>query len=214
MATEFAVEIDTMLSQTVARHVQVRALAMQHRQERTFLVASNVQKNPMKSQRFELDTPPGRPNLWMEVSFQLRFDEEREYLAVQQSFVGVFKDKESKEGLFHYDYERRKGDGYPDAHLQVYGSSTTWEEVLPGRPLPKLHFPMGGTRFRPCVEDIVEFLIVEGIVNPRPGWKELLNTSRDKFQANQLKAAMRRNPQLVEDFVRRHGESLGIKIAY
>ncbi|WP_245242153.1 hypothetical protein [Streptomyces sp. NEAU-H3] len=204
--------MDAMLSRTVARHVTVKALAMQHGQEKTFLVASNVQKFPMKSQRFELETPAGRPNLWMEVSFQLRFDDEREYLAVQQSFVGVFKGRESKEGLFHYDYERRKGDGYPDAHLQVYGSSAAWEEALPGRPLTKLHFPMGGTRFRPCVEDVVEFLIVEGVVNPRRGWKEVLNTSRNRFQENQLKAAMRRNPQLVEDFVRRHGEDLGIKV--
>jgi hypothetical protein len=59
----------------------------------------------------------------MDVSFQLRLDAEREHLMVQQSFVGVFGSKDAKHGLFHYDYERDKVDGYPDAHLQVDASS-------------------------------------------------------------------------------------------
>jgi hypothetical protein len=37
MATAFADELDTILGWTVARHVQVRTLAMEHREERAFL---------------------------------------------------------------------------------------------------------------------------------------------------------------------------------
>ncbi|MEU6004220.1 hypothetical protein [Streptomyces sp. NPDC047197] len=69
------------------------------------------------------------------------------------------------------------------------------EDLIPGRTLPKLHFSVGGRRFRPCLEDIVEFLIA-------------LDAGLERFQANQLRAAMRRHPEVVAQFVKEYGESL------
>jgi hypothetical protein len=37
--------------------------------------------------------------------------------------------------------------------------------------LGRLHFPVGGKRFWPCLEDLVEMLIVEGLVSGRDGWQ-------------------------------------------
>ncbi|MFI1957178.1 hypothetical protein ACH46L_20085 [Streptomyces althioticus] len=140
----------------------------------------------------------------MELSFQLHMDPEGEYLTVYKSFIGVFRDKETKVGLVHFDYERDKADGYPDAHLQVQGYSEFLAELLPDRPLAKLHFPVGGKRFRPCLEDVIEFLIVEGLVEGVPEWRGALAPGRERFQRNQLRAAMRRNPDIVREFVKEY----------
>jgi hypothetical protein len=145
----------------------------------------------------------------MDVSFQLRLDAEREHLMVYKSFVGVFGSKDAKHGLFHYDYERDKADGYPDAHLQVDASSEFFGTLNdpkrdPGRPLGALHFPVGGKRFRPCLEDVIEFLAVERIVEKKDGYEKLLETGRERFRKNQLMAAMRRDPATVDAFIERY----------
>jgi hypothetical protein len=58
-----------------------------------------------------------------------------------------------------------------------------------------LHLPVGGRRFRPSLEDVIEFLIVERIASPRDGWEAALNASRDAFLERQLRAAVRRKPE-------------------
>ncbi|MER5210515.1 hypothetical protein ABT063_08040 [Streptomyces sp. NPDC002838] len=146
----------------------------------------------------------------MDVKFQLRLDAEREHLMVQQSFFGVFGSKDAKHGLFHYDYERDKADGYPDAHLQVDARSALFEmlndpKIDPGRSLAQLHFPVGGKRFRPCLEDVIEFLVVERLVQARDGYEKILEAGREGFRKNQLMAAMRRDPATVEAFIERYG---------
>jgi hypothetical protein len=34
-----------------------------------------------------------------------------------------------------------------------------------------LHFPLGGERFRPCMEDVIQFLVHDCGVDALPGWK-------------------------------------------
>jgi hypothetical protein len=101
--------------------------------------------------------------------------------------------------LFHYDYERGKIDGYPEAHLQVCASSGAWAQAatrLDGstRVLERLHLPVGPRRFRPSVEDIIEFLISEKLAVGRDGWEDIVNAGREGFRVKQLRAAVRRDP--------------------
>lgn len=65
---------------------------------------------------------------------------------------------------------------------------------------------MGGRRFRPTLEDICEFLIVERLVEHRAGWAETLERSREAFQEKQLRAAIRRFPEVAIDQLRRDGQ--------
>ena len=53
---------------------------------------------------------------------------------------------------------------------------------------------MGGKRFRPCVEDVVEFLIVERLADGREGWREAVDGGRDSFTRIQAGAVARRYP--------------------
>lgn len=209
----FGKEIQAVLNGSIARdvHITVVASYLQSSGDRVLTMGHRVSKTTRTAQRFRLRPRNPGTQLWMDVSFQLRMDAEREHLMVLKSFFGVFPSEDAKEGLCHYDYERDKPDGYPDAHLQVGGQS----HVLPalncpkdgdgGRCLASLHFPVGGKRFRPCLEDLIEFLVIERLVQARDGYQEVLEASRRRFRENQLRAAMRRNPHIVDEYIRTHG---------
>jgi len=84
-------------------------------------------------------------------------------------------------------------------HLHVHGRSEALARLASAgwgdRSSSRLHLPVGGRRFRPCLEDIIEVCIVEKIVKPqRENWKEILDTYRDAFYRKQLKSAVRRDP--------------------
>jgi hypothetical protein len=134
--------------------------------------------------------------LWLTVHMRTSLDPEG-HLVTQESTYTFSKGHEPVE-LLHYDYERDKL-GYPDAHVQVVGGSSDWDDVLvaSGRPrggLGKLHLTVGGRRYRPSVEDVIDMLIAEKFLNPKPGTRERLDASRDAFQRRQLRAAIRRDP--------------------
>ncbi|WP_131831427.1 hypothetical protein [Pseudofrankia asymbiotica] len=137
-------------------------------------------------------------------------DEFSEHLMVVTSYVGLYADAGLTQVLLHYDYERDKRDGYPDAHLQIPATSDSWTSLLTRRRNAKdelgyLHLPTGGRRFRPTVEDVVEFLIVERISDARDGWREVLARSRDSFLGHQLRAAVRRFPETAASQLTRMG---------
>ncbi|MDT3441191.1 MULTISPECIES: hypothetical protein [unclassified Pseudofrankia] len=131
-------------------------------------------------------------------------DEFSQHLMVLTSYIGLYTDANIKQVLLHYDYEREKTDGYPEAHLQIPATSEPWVSLLSRCPdakkeLGHLHLPTGGRRFRPTVEDLVEFLIVERITEARDGWRDVLARSRDAFLSRQLRAAVRRLPEAAAD---------------
>lgn len=205
----FTKEIQALLNGTIGSHVQIKAVALSMGDDRLFALGHLLDKSTMTAQRFKLKPRAPKVELWMDISFQLRLDAEREHLMVHKSFFGVFGCMEAKKGLFHYDYERDKADGYPDAHMQIEAESelfTTLNDPKcdPGRSLAQLHFPVGGKRFRPCLEDIIEFLVVERLVEARDGHEKLLEVGRERFRKNQLRAAMRRDPATVDEFVERY----------
>jgi hypothetical protein len=87
----------------------------------------------------------------------------------------------------------------------VYGISPALERLNgkedEKRPLEKLHFPVGGKRFRPCIEDVIEFLINERLVHAHKGWEHRLEEGRARYRRSQLKAAIRRHPEVVEEYL-------------
>jgi hypothetical protein len=204
-ATTFAAEIQGLLNRTICSNIQMKALPKPAPGgARTFTVGNQVSKHVVPV-RFPLRVSNAKPRLWMNVSFLCHLDAEETYLTVLSSFFGVFASETAQHPLFHYDYERDKRDNYPDAHLQVAGHDAALADLLPGRPLPKLHFPVGGRRFRPCLEDVIEFLVREGLTEGKPGYREALEYGRLGFRRRQLRAAMRRNPEVVEEYCREVG---------
>lgn len=144
-----------------------------------------------------------RKRLYLGLSYGLRLNAHG-FLMVETSFVGLFLDGQMHEELLHFDYERDKADGYPEAHVQVIADSDHWRTLLAAcpdanRPLGKLHLPVGGRRFRPALEHVVEFLIMEHLVEPTcDNWVQTLERSRREFELNQLRAAIWRNPDVAQ----------------
>jgi hypothetical protein len=64
---------------------------------------------------------------------------------------------------------------------------------------------VGGRRLRPALEDIVECLIVEGLVEPKAGWRSVLDRTRKQYRRRQVSAVVRRNPTTALKELRRLG---------
>lgn len=76
------------------------------------------------------------------------------------------------------------------------------------RELHRFHLPVGGRRFRPSVEDVIEFLAVEGLVEARPGWQDVVEVERAEFHRVQLLAAIRRDPETARQALDQLGWSV------
>lgn len=105
------------------------------------------------------------------ISFDLTFDDERRYLAVRKSTVGLYLLTEKREPLFRYEFDRDKN-RFAQAHLHVSGQSHALGRLyaLAGKSstaeLHRLHLPVGGKRFRPSLEDVLECLFNEQLLQP------------------------------------------------
>lgn len=156
--------------------------------------------------------PDGEPpRLWLRASFQVRLDDDRDHLAVQQSVFGLVIDEKTKRPAVRVEYDRDKGNEPDDtaparhrrsaAHVQIHGSSEelAYVQGLNGdrqlRGLEKFHIPVGGRRFRPSIEDFIEFLWTERLIpGLHPGWQDVLSRHRAGWLALQLRAAVRNDP--------------------
>ena len=129
---------------------------------------------------------------------RLSVDSDQGHLRVESSTYALLSNPDPGNQVLRFDFERDKEE-HPEAHIQVRGDSLALKELDrkqgKQRQLEQLHIPVGGLRFRPSLEDFVEFLIVEEFAeDPRNNWKAALDRTRDSFHALQLKAAVNRTP--------------------
>lgn len=139
-----------------------------------------------------------RTGIWLDVQCLLTLDhDEGKFLTVEASYCAL-KFGGTPEPLLHYDFQRNK-EQYTEAHLQVCASHPTFETFLSelGRKgaggLSKIHLPVGGRRFRPALEDVLECLIIEGLVEAKNGWRQLIESTRTDYRRRQIAAVVRRN---------------------
>lgn len=138
---------------------------------------------------------------FLHVIHTLTLDEAGEYLQATKTSYGVYvgaANLDEAELLVRYDYDREPDHSYADAHMQVRGESKAVdylnEKLGQSKTLEKLHFPVGGRRYRPALEDIVEFLISEDYVAHRDDWRDTIGYHRTNFHRRQLRAAIRQDP--------------------
>lgn len=205
-ALDFAADLTGVLNATICDGIRLNVV--DRSAEGVAWVGYDIKKFRLQTERAFLIGSPS-VGLHLGLSYRLQADDDRKYLSVVSSFNGLFLDAAMNKELLHIDYERDKADGYPEAHLQVDASSAHWTALLSASPeaastLKKLHLPVGGRRFRPTLEDLIEFVVVEGLVSPRSGWNAALEEARDEFRVKQLRAMIRRNLEVakaaVEEF--------------
>lgn len=149
--------------------------------------------------------------LWLRTWFQVRLDDARDHLAVQSSVFALVIDEKYKRPTVRVEYDRGRGNEPDDAipgahrrsaaHVQIHGSSEELAYIQglqgdrPLRGLDKFHIPVGGRRFRPSLEDFIEFLWAERLVGSlHNGWQEVLIKHRSHWLDLQLRAAVRGDP--------------------
>jgi hypothetical protein len=125
-------------------------------------------------------------------------------LTIVESSFSVYLEN-VKEPLWRYDFIRNMNSSVPAAHLNVHAhrDEIAWARALQPRKsfndvrLSRLHFPFGGARFRPTIEDVIQMLIEEFEIDCLESAKHKLEMSRKKFFERQLSAAVIETPQVA-----------------
>ena len=162
------------------------------------LIGYKIGKNNMLGHFIPLTTSGSQAPIHLDFLHTLDLDDSGEFLTTSRSTYTLRADDASTP-IITYDFVREPPNPYPEAHVHVHGQSGALQRMLDScgledRKPADLHIPVGGRRFRPCLEDIIEFCILEELVTPRDGWREVLDDGRREYHEQQLRAAVRRFP--------------------
>jgi hypothetical protein len=140
-------------------------------------------------------------------------DSAGEHLAVQKSTFSFAAVVHYKVPIIRWEFER-DAHTKPHAHVHVHAERGALSHLLSRtdraapHSLESLHIPVGGTRFRPCLEDVVQFLIVECGFDAKTGWPEAVERQREEWRRVQLRAAVRDAPGEAAAELQRLGYSI------
>lgn len=208
-ARRFADEVSGLLNKTVTHGIRISSLKTDKGHG---IIGKGITSSDPNPEPIPI-SPSGRKAvvfLYMQHSYEL--DPEGVYLTMTESTMSLYTSPamEDDQLIVGIDYARNPVNQFPSAHLHVSGQRDDLDAIYLGdkrkiRKLRDLHFPVGGKRFRPTLEDLVEFMITEEMVDPRPGWEQVVKEHRARWEAIQLKAAVRRNQEDAADALREAG---------
>lgn len=163
----------------------------------------------------DVDPPDAPSPVSLKVEYDVGLDDlEDGYLTVVHSVFGIWvqpNPKGNARPVLRVEYDR-DARSKPAAHVHLHAESVElgWLYGTAGIPLPSLseiHFPVGGRRFRPTIEELLLFLDREGIFTDwvDPGWKAHVSASQDEWERRQARATARRHPEAVIEELERLG---------
>ena len=149
-------------------------------------------------------------------------------LQVDKSSV-MLSDAITHSPLVRYDFVRRASSEIPSAHINIYGSNDAATRLMlacAGGQRSKsrrkqyvdkgafptfssLHFPVGGDRFRPGLEDLLQMAVYEFHIDAADGWLDVIEVSRETYRAEQVRALAREFPDIVFETLRDMGYVTG-----
>jgi len=139
-----------------------------------------------------------RPLASLSVHLRCQLDSVGRWLAIESSSFGLTANVD-RSPVLRFDYVR-KAHTAPSAHVQVHAHRGALTHLLSqaGHDKPHdmsaLHIPVGGSRFRPCLEDVVQFLIEECRFTHLPEWRQAVVEGRARWRATQVRAVVRDFP--------------------
>jgi hypothetical protein len=155
----------------------------------------------------------GKPLASVKVSMSCKLDSVGRYLAVEESTFNLLALLDRTPVLrIHYYRSPR---GKPSAHLHVHGHRGALSHLLSqaGHESPhdmsSLHIPLGGSRFRPCLEDFIQFLSVECRFDAQPDWRQHVEAGRERWRCRQAAAVVRDVPEEAARVLRELGYTVG-----
>jgi hypothetical protein len=223
LAQQFADEVTDRMGRIVPLGDRFSALTAGDNQSGRVTVMVLDPEDNLKARLIPL-TINGKSWLRLLVKFNCCWDRGKDFLAVDASLFHILiGEKERDEPLFRYEYLRQPRGLVPASHLQIHAHRDEFLHMLmvgdEGRPkvrqrqgkvtrMSVFHFPLGGHRFRPCLEDVLEALILEFGVDRQGGWKAAVDEGREAWRRTQLKAAIRDAPSDAAEVL----EMLGWKL--
>jgi len=124
---------------------------------------------------------------------------EGDYLAIERSDFGLYS-IDGRLPVFRLDF-RRDMHTVPACHWNVHAESGPATRLLTlGNPdhsgaFAKLHFPVGGPRMRPCLEDFLGILLHEFGVDRLSDASRILCEGRERWRRRQIGTAVRDAPE-------------------
>ena len=137
----------------------------------------------------------GQERATLKIRLQCQLDSRGTWLAVEASGITITSTVD-RTPVFRFEYVR-KPKSVPSAHLQTHAHRGALSELLAHAEHPDahdmsaLHIPLGGSRFRPCLEDVVEFIARELQCDVLEGWEEAVNDGRRRWRERQVRAVVR-----------------------
>lgn len=159
------------------------------------------------------------------IDYQCVWDSQSRYLKVRRANIHVRPVSEATP-LFRYEFVEDMAPAYPSAHLQIHAHRDeflfTMMRAQRGKPasradaatgvsksaMPRLanvHFPLGGPRMRPCVEDIIQMLVSEFGVRTETHAQRALDEGRARWRRRQIGTSVRDAPEEAARVLRELG---------
>lgn len=193
---QFAGELQTLVRQTLGTSRAVRSFRYL---DRVVVRPGSTTPVPITLSR------NGRPVAKLMFDFAIELDSHRTHPAVVKSQIKLMSSATNRP-VFRYEFVK---DAYkaPAAHWQIHGQSTELGRVMGEskgiKPdLGDLHLPVGGSRFRPSIEDVIEFLITELGFDHKSNWRKAVERGREEWRSTQLAAAVRDAPATAAEALR------------
>ncbi len=151
--------------------------------------------------------------LALKVVFRVILDPDEPSLSVHDSAFGLWirpGDSTKPRPVFRIEYNR-DAHSKPAAHVHLHAESSDWGWIygkagLPMQRIQEIHFPVGGRRYRPTVEDLLTFLNREKIFNDwKPGWEQAIAASRSLWEERQLCSAVKADAETAVGQLQRMG---------
>lgn len=157
----------------------------------------------------------GAHALTMVCDYYCDWDHQATYLKVTKANIHVLPATDTTP-LFRYEFVDGMQDAYPTAHLHAHAHRDEFLFSLlratKGKPavrakaavgvsksaaprLSDVHFPLGGPRMRPCVEDVLQMLVSEFGVTTEPGAQAVIDAGRARWRRHQIGASVRDAPE-------------------
>lgn len=145
---------------------------------------------------------------YVEVHFTVGRDRAGRYMAVYESAFKLLDMR--RRPILRMEYLREPVH-VPSSHLHIHAQSGPLTLFLAktGHKTPaaveSLHIPTGGERFRPCVEDFLEFLIAECGVEGSGDWRGQIDQGRAEWRDYQARSVIRERPEVAAEVLRELG---------
>lgn len=212
-AQEFAARMEDTIARTLPGPVSVRAI--RHPRNGRVRVSPVDPSDPINEVTLPLTSDGVRLADWSFVMFAeassdgfLKVDQLRLWMtpAFEESPVVrlEYENHSTKPPVSHWQFHAERG------ALSFILARTRQDGKYAGVPmsLSALHFPTGGRRFRPGIEDFIQFLIQECGFDSMQGWRRVLEDSRELGRRFQVRTIARDYPAEVAEVLRQNGWSV------